>query len=53
MSDDAREIEYLRRHAQRLLAIAEIHKGPASPQLHSIVREIQTRIEKLDDRRTK
>lgn len=51
MEGDIKEIEYLRRHAQRLLAIAEIHKGPASPQLHEMVREIQTRIDQLEARR--
>jgi hypothetical protein len=50
MTDEMKEIEYLRRHAQRLLAIAEVHKSPASPQLREMVRDIQQRIDELEAR---
>lgn len=49
MNDElAKEIEYLRHHAQRLLAIARIHEGPASPPLREAVREIQARLDQLE-----
>jgi len=48
-----REIEYLRRHAQHLLAIARIHESPASAPLRETVREIQARIDLLEAKLTK
>jgi hypothetical protein len=51
MTDPDDEIAFLRRHAMRLTAIAELNRTVVPPELRAVIRQLEERIAQIEARR--